>query len=90
MFKPLGNRIMVLPDEAEEKINGIYVPDQLKKNPPKGKVESIGSECTHIKVGNTVYFNEHSGSPLKIDGVDYLIMRETDIFGIYTPNLTLN
>jgi chaperonin GroES len=84
MFKPLGNRILVLQDEADEKINGIIIPDQLKKNPPKGKVEMIGTECTEVKAGDIVYYNEYSGSPLKVDGKEYLIMRETEIHGIYT------
>lgn len=82
MFKPLSNRILVLPAEKEETINGIFLPDQLKTNPPRGKVVAAGSECKDIKVEDFVYYNEHTGSPLKLDNVEYLIMRETDVFGI--------
>jgi chaperonin GroES len=82
MFKPLSNRILVLPAEKEDMINGLFIPDQLKTNPPQGKVVAVGSECKDLKEGNIVYFSEHSGSPLKLDNIQYLIMRETDIFGI--------
>jgi chaperonin GroES len=82
MFKPLSNRILVEPSEKEDMVNGLYIPDQLKTNPPRGKVVATGSECKDLKVGDYVYFSEHSGSPLKLDNTEYLIMRETDIFGI--------
>lgn len=82
MFKPLANRVLVLPAEKEDMINGLYIPDQLKTNPPRGKVEAAGPECKDVKVGDFVYFSEHAGSPLKLDNTEYLIMRETDLFGI--------
>jgi chaperonin GroES len=82
MFKPLGNRILVKPDEKEDMVNGLYIPDQVKTNPPRGKVEAVGPECKDLTVGSYVYYSEHSGSPLKLDKEEYLIMRETDIFGI--------
>jgi chaperonin GroES len=82
MFKPLGNRILVKPSEKEDMVNGLYIPDQLKTNPPRGEVVATGPECKDLKAGDFVYFNEHSGSPLKLDNTEYLIMRETDIFGI--------
>ena len=82
MFKPLANRVLVLPAQKEESINGIFLPDQSKTNPPRGKVEAAGSECKDVKVGDFVYFNEHSGYSLKLNNVEYLIMRETDLFGI--------
>jgi len=82
MFKPLSNRVLVLPAEKEDSINGVFIPDKLKTNPPRGKVEAAGPECKDVKIDDFVYFSEHAGSPLKLNNIEYLIMRETDLFGI--------
>ena len=87
-FKPLGNRIVVQPleEEAQVSAGGIYIPDTAKEKPQKGKVVAVGSgkkdyEMT-VKVGDTVLYGKYSGTELKLDGSDYLMMREDDILAI--------
>ena len=86
-IKPLSDRVLVEPQEAETKTSsGIYIPDSAKEKPQQGKVVAVGKgkkdhEMT-VKVGDTVLYGKYSGSELKYDGKDYLIMREDDILAI--------
>ena len=86
-IQPLADRVLVEPQEAETKTaSGIYIPDSAKEKPQQGKVVAVGSgkkdhEMT-VKVGDTVLYGKYSGTELKLDGKDYLIMREDDILAI--------
>lgn len=86
-IQPLADRVLVEPQEAETKTaSGIYIPDSAKEKPQQGKVVAVGKgkkdhEMT-VKVGDTVLYGKYSGSELKFDGRDYLIMREDDILAI--------
>ncbi|MEH6406680.1 MAG: co-chaperone GroES [Leeuwenhoekiella sp.] len=86
-IKPLSDRVLVEPMAAETKTaSGIYIPDTAKEKPQKGKVVAVGSgkkdyEMT-VKIGDTVLYGKYSGTELKLDGSDYLMMREDDILGI--------
>ena len=86
-IKPLSDRVLVEPQEAETKTSsGIYIPDSAKEKPQQGKVVAVGKgkkdhEMT-VKVGDTVLYGKYSGSELKYEGKDYLIMREDDILAI--------
>ena len=86
-IKPLADRVIIKPLAAETKTSsGIYIPDSAKEKPQQGKVVAVGKgtkeEPMTVKVGDTVLYGKYSGSELKLDGVDYLIMRESDILGI--------
>lgn len=86
-FKPLADRVLVEPSEAEEKTSsGIIIPDTAKEKPQKGKIVAIGNgtkdEKITVKVGEIVLYGKYSGTEINIDGTDYLIMKESDIFGI--------
>lgn len=86
-IKPLADRVVVEPIEAETKTaSGIYIPDSAKEKPQQGKVLAVGKgtkdEPTTVKVGDTVLYGKYAGTELKLDGGDYLIMRESDIFAI--------
>lgn len=86
-IKPLADRVLVEPVEAETKTAaGIIIPDNAKEKPQKGKVVAVGKgtkdEPMTVKVGDTVLYGKYSGTELKLDGKDYLIMRENDIFAI--------
>ncbi|MDY7395339.1 MULTISPECIES: co-chaperone GroES [Aureibaculum] len=86
-IKPLADRVVVEPMEAETKTaSGIYIPDSAKEKPQQGKVLAVGKgtkdEPTTVKVGDTVLYGKYAGTELKLDGGDYLIMRESDIFAI--------
>lgn len=82
-FKPLKDRVFVSYAEEEERTKGgIYVPDTAKEKPQKGKVEAVGSEVKELKVGNVILFDKYSGSKVKIDEQEYLIVKEEDILGI--------
>ncbi len=85
-FKPLADRVLIEPAQAEEKTaSGIIIPDSAKEKPQRGIVVAVGpgkkDEPTMVKVGETVLYGKFSGSDLSIDGKDYMIMREADILG---------
>jgi len=86
-IQPLSDRVLVAPQEAETKTaSGIYIPDSAKEKPQQGKVVAVGGgKKDHdmtVKVGDTVLYGKYSGSELKFEGKDYLIMREDDILAI--------
>ena len=86
-IKPLADRVLVEPAAAEEKTaSGLYIPDTAKEKPQKGQVIAVGNgkkdEPLTVKVGDTVLYGKYSGTELSVDGNDYLIMRESDIFAI--------
>jgi len=85
--KPLADRVLVEPAEAETKTaSGIIIPDTAKEKPMKGKVIAVGAgkkdEPVTVKVGDTVLYGKYAGTELQIEGKEYLIMRESDIFAI--------
>ena len=85
--KPLSDRVLIEPQEAEEKTaSGIYIPDTAKEKPQKGTVVAAGKgtkdEPITVKVGDTVLYGKYAGTELKLEGKDYLIMRESDILAI--------
>ena len=86
-FKPLADRVLVEPEAAEEKTaSGIIIPDTAKEKPQKVKIIAVGEGTSdykmNVKVGDRVLYGKYSGTELTIDDTDYLIMKETDIFGI--------
>ncbi|MEW4925316.1 co-chaperone GroES [Algibacter sp. 2305UL17-15] len=86
-IKPLADRVLVEPAEAETKTaSGIIIPDNAKEKPQKGKVVAAGpgtkDEPITVKVGDTVLYGKYAGTDLKLEGNDYLIMRESDILAI--------
>ena len=86
-IQPLSDRVLVEPQEAETKTSsGIYIPDSAKEKPQQGKIVAVGKgKKDHdmtVKVGDTVLYGKYSGSELKFEGNDYLIMREDDILAI--------
>lgn len=82
-FKPLKDRVFVRYAEEEDKTRGgLYVPDTAKEKPQKGKVEAVGSEVKEVKVGDIVLFDKYSGSKIRMDDVEHLIVKEEDILGI--------
>ncbi len=85
--KPLADRVIVEPAPAEEKTaSGIIIPDTAKEKPMKGKIVAVGSgkkdESLTVKVGDQVLYGKYAGTEIQIDGKDYLIMRESDIYAI--------
>lgn len=85
--KPLADRVLIEPASAEEKTaGGIIIPDTAKEKPMKGKVIAVGNgkkdEPITVKVGNEVLYGKYSGTEITIDGKEYLIMRESDIYAI--------
>jgi chaperonin GroES len=86
-IKPLADRVLIEPMAAETKTaSGIYIPDTAKEKPQKGKVIAVGpgtkDEKITVKVGDTVLYGKYSGTELKFNGADYLMMRESDILAI--------
>jgi chaperonin GroES len=87
-FKPLADRVLVQPAPAEQKTSsGIIIPDTAKEKPLKGTVVAVGpgkkDESMTVKVGDAVLYGQYSGTELKIENGEFLIMKESDIYGIY-------
>ncbi len=85
--KPLSDRVLVEPAAAEEKTaGGIIIPDTAKEKPQRGTVVAVGNgkkdEPITVKVGDSVLYGKYAGTELSVEGKDYLIMRESDIFAI--------
>ncbi|OEJ99229.1 co-chaperone GroES [Flavivirga aquatica] len=86
-IKPLADRVLIEPAAAETKTaSGIIIPDNAKEKPQKGTVVAAGKgtkdEPITVQVGDTVLYGKYAGTELKLEGKDYLIMRESDILAI--------
>jgi chaperonin GroES len=86
-IKPLADRVLVVPAPAEEKTaSGIIIPDTAKEKPQKGKIVATGpgkkDEPMTVKVGDHVLYGKYGGTEITIEGIDYLIMRESDVYAI--------
>ena len=86
-IRPLADRVLIEPAPAETTTaSGIIIPDSAKEKPQKGIVIAIGTgskdEPLTVKVGDTVLYGKYAGTELAVEGNDYLIMRESDIFAI--------
>jgi chaperonin GroES len=86
-IKPLADRVLIEPTAAETTTaSGIIIPDNAKEKPQKGNVVAVGTgtkdEPLTVKVGDTVLYGKYAGTELKLEGKDYLIMRESDILAI--------
>ena len=92
-IKPLGDRVLVEPLEREEVTSsGIVLPDTAKEKPQEGTVVSVGSgrvddkgqkHALEVKAGNKVLYGKYSGTEIKVEGKDYLILSEKDILAIF-------
>ena len=85
--KPLSDRVLVLPNPAEEKTaGGLIIPDTAKEKPLAGKVVAVGPGTSEVKmevkVGDQVLYGKYAGQEIQVDGVDYLIMKQNDILAI--------
>jgi chaperonin GroES len=91
-LRPLHDRILVERiEEGEQKIGGIIIPDTAKEKPQQGKVIAVGAGKADkdgkripldVKAGDTILFGKYSGQEIKIEGEEYLIMREDEVLGV--------
>jgi chaperonin GroES len=97
-FRPLHDRVLVKRLEGEAKTaGGIIIPDTAKEKPMEGEVIAVGTGARsedgkvhplEVKAGDRILFGKWSGTEVKIDGVEYIIMKESDIMGIITPTVS--
>ena len=90
--RPLHDRLIIKRiEEGEQKVGGIIVPDTAKEKPQRGKVFAVGQgkvkedgsrQPPDVKDGDTILFGKYSGQEIKIDGEEYLIMREDDVLAV--------
>jgi chaperonin GroES len=91
--RPLADRVLIkrLEDETEKTKGGLYIPDSAKEKPQQGKVMAVGKGRVSddgkvipldVKAGDKILFGKYSGSEIKVDGEELLIMREEDILGV--------
>jgi chaperonin GroES len=90
-IKPLGDRVVVQPKPAEEKTDsGLYIPDSAQEKPKRGTVTAVGPGRVEngnkiemsVETGQEVLYGKYAGTEVTLDGEEYLIMRESDIFGV--------
>ncbi|HEX6163736.1 MAG TPA: co-chaperone GroES [Vicinamibacterales bacterium] len=91
-LRPLHDRILVQRiEEEEQKVGGIIIPDSAKEKPQQGKVAAVGSGKADkdgkripldVKEGDTILFGKYSGQEVRVDGEDYLIMREDEVLAV--------
>ena len=94
--RPLHDRIIVSRiEEGEQKVGGIIIPDTAKEKPQQGKVTAVGNGKSKddgkrvpldVKAGDTILFGKYSGQEIKLEGVEYLIMKEEDVLAITDTN----
>lgn len=92
-FRPLHDRVLVKRIESEEKTSGgIIIPDTAKEKPMEGEVIAVGTGARQengtvtpldVKAGDRILFGKWSGTEIKLDGQDYLVMKESDIMGVF-------
>lgn len=87
MIKPLADRVLVEPKEAETKTaSGLYIPDTAKEKPQEGKVIAAGpgkkDEPMEVKVGDEVIYGKYAGTEITVEGKKYLIVKQSDILAI--------
>lgn len=90
--RPLGDRVLVKRvEEKEQKVGSIIIPDSAKEKPSEGEIVAVGVGARNdkgevialeVKVGDKILFGKYSGSEVKVDGQEYMIMRESDILAI--------
>ena len=84
-FHPLGDRVFVAyTEEMERTSGGLYVPDTAKEKPQRGSVQAVGKDVKNLKVGDQVLFDKYSGTKLRVDEEDCLILKEEDVLGVFT------
>lgn len=85
-IKPLADRVLVLPAQAEEKVGGIIIPDTAKEKPQHGTIVAAGNgtkdEEMVLKEGDEVLYGKYSGTELEVEGTRYLIMRQSDVLAV--------
>jgi len=91
-FRPMGDRVLVKPMQQEERTKGgVILPDTAKEKPQQGEIIAVGTGKMldngqmynmTLKVGNKVLYGKYSGNEIKIDGEEYLIIKENEIYGI--------
>ena len=85
-IKPLADRVLVLPAQAEEKVGGIIIPDTAKEKPQHGTIAAAGNgtkdEEMVLKEGDEVLYGKYSGTELEVEGTKYLIMRQSDVLAV--------
>ncbi len=86
-IKPLADRVLVEPASVDEKtVGGIIIPDTAKEKPQKGTIVAVGEgtpdQPLTVKVGDMVLYGKYAGTDISVDGKDYLIMKESDIYAI--------
>ena len=86
-IKPLADRVLIEPAEAETKTaSGLYIPDTAKEKPQRGTVIAVGSgkkdEPMELKKGDVVLYGKYAGTEINVEGKDYLMMRQSDVLAI--------
>lgn len=79
---PLGDRVVAVREQAAEKTaSGLYLPDQAKEKPVLAKVVAVGKDAKTVKKNDKILYKEYSTTEIKINGTEYLIVKEEDILG---------
>ena len=79
-IKPLGDRVVAVREEVKSQTaSGLYLPDNAKEKPVLAKIVAVGKDVKQVKVGEKILYKEYSTTEIKIDGTEYLLVKEEDI-----------
>jgi len=82
-IKPLGERVLVKTEKAEEKTaSGLFIPQTSQEKTQFAVVEAVGTEVKNVKVGNKILHDKYAGTAIKIENEDYLILEEKDVLAV--------
>lgn len=82
-IKPLSDRVVAVREEVQNKTaSGLYLPDNAKEKPVVAKIKAVGKDVKDLKVGDRIVYKEYSTTELKIDGSEYLIVKEEDVLAV--------
>ena len=79
-IKPLGDRVVAVREEVQQKTaSGLYLPGDVQEKPVVARVAAVGPKVATLKKGDRIFYKEYAATEVKVDGVDYLIIKEEDI-----------
>mgnify|MGYP001252710826 CR=1 FL=1 len=82
-IKPLTDRVVAVREQAQTKTaSGLYLPDNAKEKPVVAKIQAVGPDVKGLKKDDKILYKEYSTTEIKIDGVEYLIVKEEDVLGV--------
>lgn len=86
-LEPLGDRVIVLPDERDAWSGSFYVPEQYRQRPTRGVAAYVGPECDQVRAGDLVLYRFYDGEDVELAGLTFRILRQADVLAVLEPSV---